>query len=205
MDFLKKALSNQYVKFFLIATLFVLIVILRRVDVVTYPQFYAEDGVFWFSEAYQAKNPIDPFFVPKQKYFQTVSRVGGYLGNLIEIGQAPLVFNLFAIAFQILPAMFFLSSRFRELISKFYLRFLIGLGYLLILGAGETHANLTNVQWRLALLMFLIIIAPESKKIGWKIFDSVMLLLAGLSGPFVFFCLSFSGSLFLSQIFQEIC
>ncbi|NTV41430.1 MAG: hypothetical protein HGA61_04115 [Candidatus Moranbacteria bacterium] len=122
---------------------------------------------------------------------------------MVEIGQVPLVFNLFAIAFQILPAMFFLSSRFRGLISKFYLRFLIGLGYFLILGAGETHANLTNVQWRLALLMFLIIIAPESKKIGWKVFDGVMLLLAGLSGPFVFFAFPLAGVYFYLKSFKK--
>jgi hypothetical protein len=141
--------------------------------------------------------------IPKQKYFQTVSRIGGYLGSLVDIRQAPLVFNLFAIAFQILPATFFLSGRFKELMPKFYLRFLISLGYLLILGAGETHANLTNVQWRLALLMFLIIIVPESKKIGWKIFDSAMLLLAGLSGPFVFFALPLAGVYFYFKSFKK--
>lgn len=173
----------------LIAIFFCLIVISRRVDVVTYPQFYAEDGVFWYSEAYSANNFWEPFLIPKQKYFQTISRVGGTLGNLVDIGYAPIIFNWVAILLEVLPAMYFLSSRFSKLVPKFYMRFLCSLAYLLLLGTAETHANLTNAQWRLALLMFLIIIAPESKRIGWKIFDSFFLLLAGLSGPFIFFAL----------------
>jgi hypothetical protein len=158
-------------------------------DAVTYPQFYAEDGVFWYSEAYSAKNFWDPFLVPKQKYFQTISRIGGTLGNLVDISYVPIIFNSIAIILEVLPAMYFLSPRFNKLIPKFHMRFICSLAYLLLLGTAETHANLTNAQWRLAVLMFLIIIAPYSKKIGWKIFDSFFLLLAGLSGPFVFFAL----------------
>jgi hypothetical protein len=171
----------------LVAIFFCLIVISRRIDAVTYPQFYAEDGVFWYAEAYNAKNFWEPFLIPKQGYFQTISRIGGTLGNLAGTSRAPLIFNSIAILLEVLPAMYFLSARFRELIPKFYMRFLCSLAYLLLLGTAETHANLTNAQWRLAILMFLIIIASHSKKIGWKIFDGFFLLLAGLSGPFVFF------------------
>jgi hypothetical protein len=189
MFFFKKIFKNRYARLALIAIFFCLIVISRRADAITYPQFYAEDGVFWYSEAYNAKNFWEPFLIPKQGYFQTISRIGGTLGNLVDISYAPIVFNFIAIFLEVLPAIYFLSSRFSKLIPKFYVRFFCGLAYLLLLGTAETHANLTNAQWRLALLMFLIIIAPESKKIGWKIFDNFFLLLAGLSGPFVFFAL----------------
>lgn len=189
MTFFKKIIANKYTKIILIALFFCLIVISRRTDAVTYPQFYAEDGVFWYSEAYSAKNFWEPFLVPKQKYFQTISRIGGALGNLADISYAPIIFNSIAIFLEVLPAMYFLSPRFSKLVPKFYMRFLCSLAYLLLLGTAETHANLTNAQWRLALVMFLIIIAPVSKRIGWKIFDSFFLLLAGMSGPFVFFAL----------------
>ena len=189
MESLVKVLKNKYVQIAIIALFFCLIVISRRIDAVTYPQFYAEDGVFWYSEAYHAENFWEPFLVPKQGYFQTVSRIGGFIGNLVDINYAPLTFNLIAIFFEILPALFFLSKRFNKIVPQFYIRFLLGVIYLSLLGTAETHANLTNVQWRLALLMFLITIAPQSKKTLWKIFDHFFLLLSGLSGPFVFFVL----------------
>lgn len=178
---------NKYFRIALIALIFLSIAVSRRTDAVTHPQFYAEDGVFWYAEAYNAKNFWEPFLVPKQGYFQTVSRIGAAIGNLIDISHVPLLFNSIAIFLEVLPALFFLSPRFEKITPKFYVRFLCGLAYLLLLGVSETHANLTNAQWRLAVLMFLIIIAPESKKIGWKIFDWFFLILSGLSGPFVFF------------------
>jgi hypothetical protein len=172
---------------FFIPLVFVLITVLRRPDAITNAQFYAEDGVFWYSEAYSAHNFWEPFLLPKQGYFQTVSRVGGLFGNLVDIRYAPLVFNWIAILIQILPALYFLSARFGRIIPKFYRRFLCSLAYLLLLGTAEIHANITNAQWHLALMMYLIMIVPESKRIGWKIFDNTILLLAGLSGPFIFF------------------
>lgn len=203
MTFLRNTFKNRYFRIVLVVALFGLIVISRRTDVVTNPQFYAEDGVFWYSEAYSADNFWEPFLIPKQGYFQTVSRVGGFIGNLVDTRHAPLVFNILAILLQILPAVYFLSSRFSKIVPKFYVRFLCSLAYLLLLGTAETHANLTNVQWRLAILMFLIIIVPESKKLGWKIFDGFFLLLAGLSGPFVFFALPIAMIYFYYKSFRE--
>ena len=203
MTFLRNAYKNRYFRIVLVVALFGLIVISRRTDVVTNPQFYAEDGVFWYSEAYSADHFWKPFLSPKQGYFQTVSRVGGFIGNLADTRHAPLAFNILAILLQILPAVYFLSSRFSKIVPKFYIRFLCSLAYLLLLGTAETHANLTNVQWRLAILMFLIIIVPESKKLGWKIFDGFFLLLAGLSGPFVFFALPIAMIYFYYKSFRE--
>jgi hypothetical protein len=203
MTFLRNAFQNRYFRLVFIVALFCLIVISRRTDVVTNPQFYAEDGVFWYSEAYSGDNFWEPFLVPKQGYFQTVSRLGGFMGNLVDTRHAPLIFNTLAILLQILPAVYFLSSRFSKIVPKFYVRFLCSLAYLLLLGTAETHANLTNVQWRLAILMFLIIIVPESKKLGWKIFDGLFLLLASLSGPFVFFALPIAMIYFYYKSFRK--
>ena len=181
--------KNRYCLLAVVALFFCLIVVSRRPDAVTYPQFYAEDGVYWYSEAYNADHFWEPFFIPKQKYFQTVSRVGGMLGNSVNILYAPLLLNLMAISIQVLTAVYFLSSRFNSLIPRFHIRFLCSLAYLLLLGSDEIHANLTNSMSHLALLMFLIIIVPQSRTYGWRFFDYGMLLLAGLSGPFVFFAL----------------
>ena len=166
-----------------------LITIFRRVEAITNPQFYAEDAVFWYKEAYEADNGILPFLSPKQAYFQTISRVGGGIAMLVDIQYAPLVFNVISITITVLPVVFFLSSRFSKLIPKISHRVFLSLAYLCLPGASEVHANLTNAHWHLAILMVLVIIAPASRKVFWRIFDGAVLLLAGLSGPFVFFTL----------------
>lgn len=182
-----KTKKGKIILFVCATIIFFLIVIGRRIDSITNPQFWAEDGVFWYTEAYNTTNPVAPFLIPKQGYFQTISRVGASISMLFDIKHAPLIFNLIAIIIQVLPAIFFISRRFENIIPKFYQRFFIGLVYLVLPGTFETNANLTNAQWHLALLMFLLFIAVSSKNIWWKIFDTVFLALAGLSGPFVFF------------------
>jgi hypothetical protein len=61
MDLLKKFFGNRSMRLFLILLFFVLIVILRRTDVVAYPQFYAEDGVFGFLRRTMQKTQLIPF------------------------------------------------------------------------------------------------------------------------------------------------
>ena len=172
----------------LAAFVFLSIIVFRRPDAVTYPQFLSEDEV-WFSSAYGASNPIMPFLHPVAGYFQTVGRIVAVIGLLFGLGKAPLVMNIFAICIEALPAIFFLSRRFEKIVPKLWQRFLIGLLYLALPATFETHANVTNSQWRLAILSFLIIVATPSKKTREKIFDYAFLAIGGLSGPFVFFLL----------------
>jgi len=183
----KKLFKNNIVAFPLFFIFFALLAVSRRIDAVTSPGFWAEDGVYWYKEAYSAVNPIMPFFITKLGYLQVNARLGGYISQFFDIAYAPLVFNIFALFFQILPPLFFLSTRFQQIVPKLQIRILLGLAYIGLLGTEETHLNLTNSQWSLSILMFLIIIAaPTGKNILWKIFDVIALLLAGLSGPFVF-------------------
>ena len=160
------------------------ITITRRPDAVIEPQFWAEDGVVWYNDAYSATNPLKPLLLPVCGYFQTISRIGAMIAVSFDIGHAPLIFNLIAILITVLPVLFFLSSRFEKLIPKISHRLFLSLAYLCIPGASEVHANLTNAQWHLAMLMILVVVAPASKKILWQIFDGLALLISGLSGPF---------------------
>jgi hypothetical protein len=177
-------LRNKKLIFFILVLFFSsLIVVLRRPDMISRPQFYAEDGKFWYSEAYN-NGPVNSLFIPKQGYFQTISRLGAFVSLQFSLGKAPLVLNLLAIFLQVLPVLFLLSSRFDKIIPNRSLRIFLGLIYLLLPHSRETHANITNSQWRLAILMFLIIIAESPQKLWWKIFDYTALFVAGLSGPF---------------------
>ena len=61
---------------------------------------------------------------------------------------------------------------------------MIAFVYLALPHSPETNANLTNAQWHLALLSFLIIVAAPSEKTLWKTFDFIIVLISALSGPF---------------------
>lgn len=49
----------------------------------------------------------------------------------------------------------------------------------------EVHANITNAQWHLAILGFMVIVAIPSRRWWWRLLDLSVLVLCGLSGPFV--------------------
>lgn len=160
-----------------------LVVYFRRTEIILDPQFWAEDGAAWFANAYNL-GALKSLFLVQDGYFQTLSRIVAIIAMLFPIIKAPLVFNLSALIVQILPAIFFLSSRFEKLISNFNIRILLVLLYLFLPNTAEVSGNITNAQWFLALLAFMVLIAKSSDRKSWKIFDFLVLLLAGLSGPF---------------------
>ena len=70
------------------------------------------------------------------------------------------------------------------MIPNWYARAALAFLYLAVPNAAELDAVITNSQWHLALLVFLVIIAAPPSRVGWKVFDGVVVLLTGLSGPF---------------------
>src|SRR4029078_7327642 len=47
--------------------------------------------------------------------------------------------------------------------------------------------NITNTQWRLALLVLIMLFARPSRSPRWNAFDLLILALSALSGPFIIF------------------
>ncbi len=160
-----------------------LIIFSRRPDAILNPQFWAEDGKVWYADAYN-RGIIYSFFTPEAGYYQTISRLTAVVSQAFPLSFAPLIFNLTAISCKILIVNFLLSSRLSHLISNIYARVLLAFVYLALPYSFETNANLTNAQWHLALLSFLIIAVAPSDKTLWKIFDFAVILVSALSGPF---------------------
>lgn len=155
----------------------------RRHDALTNPQFWAEDGRIWYADAYN-RGIVYSLLTPQDGYYQTISRLVACFAQLLPLAQAPLVFNLTAIAVKVLVANFLLSRRMSTLIPSLGGRAAIAFLYLAMPHSSETNANLTNVQWHLALLSFLIIIAAPSSRTLWRIFDFTVVSISALSGPF---------------------
>lgn len=162
----------------LFATAF-LIVYTRRPDAVLHAQFYAEDGTFFFRDAYHFG--LRSLLLTCGGYFHAVPRLTALFAQLFPLAWAPLILNLAAITVQILPLNIFLSSRFSDI--AFQVRLFASFIYLALPNSFEIHANITNVQWHLALLACLLLLAHPARTRAWQLFDATTIFLTSLSSP----------------------
>jgi hypothetical protein len=160
------------------AAAFILLV-LRRPDALTNAQFYAEDGKYWYADAYNFGWRC--LLLPVGGYLNTLSRLIGMFSLLFPLLRAPLVMNVCALAMEALPINVFLSSRFNAI--PFRIRLLASALYLSLPNSFEIHANTTNIQWHLALVCLLVLFGKPDSRLPWRIFDFVVLALSALDGP----------------------
>jgi hypothetical protein len=156
-----------------------LILFLRRPDAILNAQFYSEDGIYWYADAYHFGWHC--LLMPLGGYLNSLSRLIGMFSLLFPFAQAPLVMNLCAIVAGILPIHIFLSSRFNSI--PFNLRLLGSLLYLALPNSFELHATTTNIQWHLALAGCLILLGSPKGGRFWHVFDFLLLALVVLDGP----------------------
>ena len=169
----------------LVFLFFAAVVVSRRPDVLFNAQFWAEDGKLWYADAYNL-GAFQPLLHPAAGYFVTFPRLVALVGLLLPLGIVPLMFNCIAIVFQVLPAQFLLSERCSEW-GSLKARALLAFLYLGLPNSQEMHANITNTQWRLALLTLMILFARPGLSAMWNAFDLSILTFSALSGPFVIF------------------
>ena len=163
------------------------IVFAHRVDAFTNPQFYAEDGARWFSDAYNL-GALHALGSALAGYFQVLSRLGSVIADPFGVANQPLVYNVCGLLVQIAPVFYFLSSRFETVVPSFWARAALSLIYLLM-PADELNVTITSAPYHLAILATLVVIAPEPHRWYWKVFDVSTVLLCGMSGPFVYILL----------------
>lgn len=162
-----------------------LLVFSRRPDAFLNPQFWAEDGVVWYRQAYEIG--WRTLLLPQNGYFQTVSKLTGMLSQLVSLAWAPLVFNGVATIFTLLPVLVINSERGRRLLPDTAARLFISFLYLAHPYSWEVHVNVTNIHWHLALATLLLICFDDWQG-GWrKLFDLSLTALCGLSGIFSLF------------------
>jgi hypothetical protein len=158
-----------------------LIIFSRRPDAITNAQFFAEDGLRWFADAYHFG--MRSLLIPDQTggYLHTAPRLAALIALLVPFSRAPLVMNLLAIAVQVLPVIVFTSSRFSHI--PLWKRLLGSFLYLGLPNSYGTNANATNMQWHLGLLACLVILARPAKNKRWRVFDAIVLLLITIESP----------------------
>ena len=177
---LAEYLSQPIFHLILFLTAFLLI-FSRRPDAVSNAQFFAEDGQRWFADAYNLG--WRSLLIPDEAggYLHTVPRLASLLSLLFPLAHAPLVLNLFAIVVQILPVTFLASSRFSTIALR--KRLVISLAYLGLPNTYGTNANVTNLQWHLGLVAFMVLIAEPARNYKWQLFDAGVLFLISIESP----------------------
>jgi hypothetical protein len=161
------------------AAAFVLL-FLRRPDALTNPQFCAEDGV-WYAQAYNWSGWSE-LPVPIAGYLHVVPRLIARISLLVPLRWAPLVFNLFALSFMVFPVLLLLSRRFSAI--PLGARALLALGYLLLPNCQEIHGTVTSLQWHLAPLGLLTLLAEPTASRAGRVLDGVVIAFCAVSGAF---------------------
>jgi hypothetical protein len=149
--------------------------------------FWAEDGWLWYPDAYN--DGLRSVLSPVVGYLQTLSRIGGLIAQIVPLAWAPTLFAAIAFVFQLLPAVFLVSDRMATAWPDPWSRLLFALVYIALPNAFEVYVNLTNAQWFLAILAFLILVSRPPRHWTAKSLDLAALLLSGLSGVFGVFLL----------------
>jgi hypothetical protein len=145
--------------------------------------FWAEDFGWWL-DAYQ--HGLTSLLIPQAGYMQTVPRLVALLEvHFAPLSLAPTVSFWAASLLNLIPVLYLLSHRSTPVSRSFAIRAAIAGLTVVVPAAAESIGNITNVQWHLALAALLVVLARPPRSRFGQAADLFVLLLSGLSGPFV--------------------
>ena len=153
-------------------------------------EFYGEDGPAWYKQAYELGWAC--LTVPWAGYLNTLQRLVALASLPLPLAWAPAVFNLAAFAVQAGTLLLLVSGRMEQAWPRRGARVLLALLIVLMPAALETTGNLTNAHTNSALLCFLVLAAAAPAGKGAWLFDTAVLAIGSLSGPFCVFLLPFA-------------
>ncbi len=163
--------------------LILLTICLRRPDAWFQPQFELEDGAVFFGQNYNFG--WRAILTPYSGYLHLIPRLVAFVAGALPLTVQPAVYGYVSLA--LLLAV--IARLFRPAIRLPHKLWLALAVILMVRGTGEALANLTSVQWFLALVPLLMILENETprspRRAGW---DLVVLALIGLSSPIVALC-----------------
>ncbi|MBB6241955.1 hypothetical protein [Rhodanobacter sp. MP1X3] len=154
-------------------------------------EFWGEDGPVWYAEARDLG--VASLLHADGGYLNSVQRLAAIAAQPFPLAWGPTLFVLFALCMQSAPAIFLLSQRMANAWPDKLSRSMFALLFVLMPNAPETALNVTDSQWYLAILAFLVLVSDAPKSKIAHLFDSAVLFISGLSGPFcvLFFPIGF--------------
>jgi hypothetical protein len=167
--------------------LFMMILLLRRPQAILHADFWGEDGCLWYAGAYDLG--WRSLLSPLTGYLQTISRLVSILAQNVPLSWGPTFFAVSALMIQALPSTLLMSPRMADAWPDPLGRVCFAFIYVLLPNSVEVLTNLTNAQWHLASLAFLIVVIRPSSSRVLNVAELVALAISGLSGPFAIFLL----------------
>ena len=167
----------------LLGALLAALLLLRHPASLLHPQFWAEDGTLFYRDAFN-RGFMATVLEPAMGYLHTFPRLVAGVSLLLPMELAPLVFNLAAFAAQLAPALYLLSPRMAGLIPSAWGRLAAALLCVAVPASFETHVNLTNAHWHLALTGVCILAAAPAAGAAARALETFGVLLFSLTGPF---------------------
>jgi hypothetical protein len=165
----------------------------RKHDLFTNPQFYAEDGVVLFTEAYyDGCSSITSSYAGYQILYQ---RLVACTGLFVPLEHVPLFYLLGTLAALAWVVFCVFDSR-----VPLPFKIFAGLAPVLSPVQNEVFFGPTNSQWVLALILVLLLISDAPKTMLQVGRDLILLSLVGLSGPY---CLVFSPVFLLRSLWYR--
>jgi hypothetical protein len=162
-----------------------LLVWIRCPSILARASFWGEDGWVWYPTCYY--DGWRCLLIDHTGYLQTVSMLVALLSQPWPLAAVPSLFAFASLIIQAAPAAFLISGRMAAAIPSLPARVLLALLLVAVPGMSEVYVNLTNAQWHLSLLGFLVLAATVPPGWAGRVFDSLLLVLCGLSGPFCAF------------------
>jgi len=148
---------------------------------VLHPVLFAEDGRVWFEDAYRFG--FASVFFDHGGYLCVFVRLIAWLGLWIPIRDLPHFFVIAGIAAQMAPVALMLW-RGASIMPSGWARGALMCFYVGMPDSEELFISLTNSQWHLALVSFLLVVLDRPKTNGGRIAQGVALAIFGLTGPF---------------------
>jgi hypothetical protein len=167
---------------FVVFGLAMIVLFSRRPSLLAHAQFYAEDGTFWFAQAYNL-GWLHSLLLPQAGYFNTMPRLAAGLALLIPLQWAPLVMAIVGLLIQALPVPILLSPQLRNW-APLPTRLLLAATYVAMPNTREILIVATNTQWHLALAAVLLALAGSPRTWLGRCFAIAIVLIAAFSGPF---------------------
>ena len=180
-----------------IAGVFAVLLFLRHPAGILRADFWGEDGWLWYPDAYRFGASC--LFVPHTGYLQTISRLVALGSQMVPLRWAPTVFAVIALFIQLLPPLLLISRRFDDVWPHLTSRLVFAAAFIGFPNSFEEFGNITNSQWYLGVLAFLIVSGAVPRTPTGRVFDAVGLILSGLSGPFCIMLAPVAGWLWFRQ------
>jgi len=150
-----------------VVVLLAAVIVARRPDAVTNPQFWAEDGYIFFSENLTLGFPraLAKFY---QGFPYLTHRLIAWAGGLVPFSAAPRVYTTSAIAVTALVLASFALPNFRHLVRSDALRVFFGVAALSLPFDQEVLSTPTNLSWFIAVGLALLSVA-RLPRAAWRI------------------------------------